>query len=208
MAATAEQAPDPLELPVVDAEPLARADAQRNREKVLCAAARLFATEGVENVSMDAIAAAAGVGKGTLFRRFGDRAGLASALLQQQTLELQEAMIRGPAPLGPGAPPKERLRAMARAQLRLLDDHVDLIAAAEAGRPAARFNTGPYAFLRIHTAVLIREADPEADWEVLTDLVLAPLSTESLVYWCRHREIDPYRILSVFDALVDSLLPC
>ena len=207
MAATAEQAPEPLELPVVDAEPRERADAQRNREKVLCAAARLFATEGVENVSMDAIAAAAGVGKGTLFRRFGDRAGLASALLQQQTLDLQEAMIRGPAPLGPGAPPKERLRAMARAQLTLLADHVDLIAAAEAGRPAARFNTGPYAFLRMHTAVLIREADPEADWEVLTDLVLAPLSSESFVYWCRQREIRPARVLAMFDALIDGLLP-
>src|SRR5215211_2123963 len=85
-----------MELPIVDAEPRERADAQRNREKVLSAAAELIACRGMENVSMDAIAAAAGVGKGTLFRRFGDRAGLAQALLQEHTRELQEAIIRGP----------------------------------------------------------------------------------------------------------------
>src|SRR5215216_4649351 len=124
-----------FELPVLDALPRERADAQRNREKVISAAERLFACHGVENVSMDAIAAEAGVGKGTLFRRFGDRAGLAMALLERQTLAMQEAIIRGPAPLGPGAPPQERLKAMARAQLALLQEHADLMAAGEAGRP-------------------------------------------------------------------------
>ena len=97
----------PLELPVADGDQPERADAQRNRLKVLTAAERLFASHGVENVSMDAIAAEAGVGKGTLFRRFGDRAGLALALLHEHTVILQERIIRGPAPLGPGAPPKE-----------------------------------------------------------------------------------------------------
>ncbi|NUP35066.1 MAG: helix-turn-helix transcriptional regulator, partial [Streptomycetaceae bacterium] len=60
-----------------------RADAVRNRRRILDAAAELFAAHGVEQVSMDAIATAAGVGKGTLFRRFGDRAGLAAALLHE-----------------------------------------------------------------------------------------------------------------------------
>src|SRR5215217_9140230 len=125
----ASTAAEPVELPVLDAEPRPRADAQRNRQKVLSAAKELFRRHGVENVSMDAIAAEAGVGKGTLFRRFGDRAGLAQALLQEHTRELQEAIIRGPAPLGPGAPPQERLKAMARAQLDLLTDHADLMVA-------------------------------------------------------------------------------
>ena len=70
MARTADDAPlIPIELPVADGEQRERADAQRNRLKVLSAAERLFACHGVENVSMDAIAAEAGVGKGTLFRR-------------------------------------------------------------------------------------------------------------------------------------------
>jgi AcrR family transcriptional regulator len=198
---------EPLALPVVDAEPPVRADAERNREKVLCAAARLFAEHGVENVSMDAIAAAAGVGKGTLFRRFGDRAGLAAALLQDQTSALQEALIRGPAPLGPGAPPQERLKAMARAQLALMQDHAELIAAADSGPPGSQARSAPNQFLRSHIGILVREADPDADYELLADLLLAPLTAESFLYWCRVREQDATRLLDMFDVVVDRLLP-
>jgi AcrR family transcriptional regulator len=196
-----------VELPVVGAEPRERADAQRNRVKVLSAAERLFACHGVQNVSMDAIAAEAGVGKGTLFRRFGDRAGLALALLEEHTRALQEGMIRGPAPLGPGARPQDRLKAMARAQLALLEEHADLMAAGEAGRPGARFRTGPYAFLRLHAGMLIREADPQADWEIFTEFLLAPLATDAFVYWRFGRQMESERVLAAFDALVDRLLP-
>jgi AcrR family transcriptional regulator len=206
MARIADSAPM-FELPVVDAEPPERADAQRNRLKVLAAAERLIACRGVENVSMDAIAAEAGVGKGTLFRRFGDRAGLAQALLEEHTVALQEAIIRGPAPLGPGAPPQQRLKAMARAQLELLQGHADLMAAAEAGRPGARFRTGPYSFLRLHVGVLVREADPGLDWEVLTDVLLSPLASDSFVYWRALGDFESERLLAAFDTLVDRLLP-
>jgi AcrR family transcriptional regulator len=207
MAAMSDQTPLPLELPVVDAEPRERADAQRNRSKVLCAAEGLIAEHGVENVSMDAIAAAAGVGKGTLFRRFGDRAGLARALLHERTRQIQEAIIRGPAPLGPGAPPQLRLKAMAGAQLALLDDHADLIAAGEAGPPGARFSTAPYEFLRLHVGVLVREADPDSDWEVLTDMLLAPLGAASFLFWRRQRGFSVERILAGYETVVDRVLP-
>ena len=88
-----------------------RADAARNRRKILDAAARLFDECGVTAVSLDAIAAAAGVGKGTLFRRFGDKSGLAAALLDDRERTLQEAILRGPAPLGPGAETNQRITA-------------------------------------------------------------------------------------------------
>ena len=88
-------------LPVLGGETCERADAARNRARILAVAARLFDQRGVENVSMDAIAEAAGVGKGTLFRRFGDRAGLAHSLLNERERELQEELIRGDPPLGP-----------------------------------------------------------------------------------------------------------
>src|SRR5215208_8105428 len=97
----ARTAAEPFELPVLDAEPRPRADAQRNRQRVLSAAKELFRRHGVENVSMDAIAGAAGVGKGTLFRRFGDRAGLARALIEERDRRFQEQLIRGEPPLGP-----------------------------------------------------------------------------------------------------------
>lgn len=63
----------------------------------MAAAAALFRERGVAGVSMDEVATAPG-GQGALFRRFGDKAGLASALLDAQERALQEAILFGPAP--------------------------------------------------------------------------------------------------------------
>src|ERR1700758_2493578 len=98
-----------FELPVIQTDAGARSDASRNRARILETAARLFAERGPNCVSMDLIAEAAGVGKGTVFRRFGSRAALAQAVLSESTTEFQERMIRGDPPLGPGAPARERL---------------------------------------------------------------------------------------------------
>src|SRR4051794_15516530 len=98
----------------MSAEPLPareRADARRNRERILCATARLIERVGVEGISMDDVAAEAGVGKGTLYRRFGDRSSLLRALIEEPEKAFQDELIRGLPPLGPGAPPRERLHA-------------------------------------------------------------------------------------------------
>src|SRR5260370_20081 len=63
-----------LDLPLLDGDARERADAARNRERILCSAARLFSERGADCVSMDDVAEAAGVGKGTVFRRFGSLA--------------------------------------------------------------------------------------------------------------------------------------
>ncbi|CKM13900.1 TetR family transcriptional regulator [Mycobacterium tuberculosis] len=60
-----------------------RGDAARNRALLLEAARRLIARSGADAITMDDVAAAAGVGKGTLFRRFGSRAGLMMVLLDE-----------------------------------------------------------------------------------------------------------------------------
>ncbi|HWT21873.1 MAG TPA: helix-turn-helix domain-containing protein, partial [Solirubrobacteraceae bacterium] len=91
--------------------PRERADAARNRRRILEAAAALVQERGIACVSMEDVARAAGVGTGTLYRRFGDRAGLALALLEEDTREFQDALISGPPPLGPGASARERLQA-------------------------------------------------------------------------------------------------
>src|SRR5713226_3583169 len=115
-----------IELPVIEVEPGERADAARNRERILCAARRLFNERGAGCVSMDEVAEAAGVGKGTLFRRFGSRASLAAAVLSEHERDFQEGIIRGEPPLGPGAPPQERLIAFGEAMLDILETHSEL----------------------------------------------------------------------------------
>jgi AcrR family transcriptional regulator len=66
----------------VTARPL-RADAQRNREKLLAAATEAFAEEG-EGVALESIAARAGVGIGTLYRHFPNRDALIVAAYQHE----------------------------------------------------------------------------------------------------------------------------
>ncbi|GHE46206.1 TetR family transcriptional regulator [Streptomyces longispororuber] len=95
-----------------------RKDAARNREAVLAAADALFARGGSpDDVTMADVAAAAGVGKGTLFRAFGDRPGLLRALYEARLEPLREAVESGPPPLGPGTPPEQRVPALLDAVL-------------------------------------------------------------------------------------------
>jgi AcrR family transcriptional regulator len=183
-----------------------RADAARNREKVLEAASRLFAERGADVVSMDDVAAEAGVGKGTLFRRFGDRAGLAHALLDEHEREFQDHLLRGDPPLGPGAAPCERIKAFGAGRFELLDCHYALIAAAEAAPATRRFAHPVYAAHRAHLFILAREADPEVDPEYVADILLNSLTAEFFAYLRYGRELSVEEIQAGFNDLVDRLL--
>jgi AcrR family transcriptional regulator len=192
-------------LPVVGGEIGERADAARNRQLILCAAERLIAERGVENVSMEAIADAAGVGKGTLFRRFGDRGGLMHTLLDARERELQEGIIRGEPPLGPGAPPVDRLVAFGHRVLDHIDANGDLLQAAESGGYGVRFNAAVYVFYRTHVLTLIREAAPHIDAEYLADALLAPLGADFHLYIRRVRQLSPERVADGYEQLVRRL---
>ena len=73
------------------AEPRAqRADARRNREKVLAAARRRFATDGLDT-QVDEIARAAGVGVGTVYRHFPTKEDLLAALADDRFEGLAQA---------------------------------------------------------------------------------------------------------------------
>lgn len=142
--------------------PQERADAARNRERVLAAAARLFAEQGVDGVTMDAVAQAAGVGKGTVFRRFGDKSGLVAALLDERERELQEAVLSGPPPLGPGGTDAERVLAFLDAYVDYLAEHLELIRLSETAAPGARYRIGAYRFWHRHLAIhCAAAADPD-----------------------------------------------
>lgn len=65
-----------------ESTPRLRADAQRNREQILTAARAMFASQGPD-VPMEEIARTAGVGVGTLYRRFPDREVLIRAVAQE-----------------------------------------------------------------------------------------------------------------------------
>jgi AcrR family transcriptional regulator len=64
-----------------------RRDAARNRERILAAAAGLFTERGLQ-VTLDEVARRAGVGVGTVYRRFPDKEALADALFEERITAL------------------------------------------------------------------------------------------------------------------------
>ncbi|MGW2855947.1 TetR/AcrR family transcriptional regulator [Streptomyces sp. NPDC001215] len=156
--------------------PQLRADAARNRTRLLEVAVRLAAERGIANVTMDDIALGAGVGKGTVFRRFGDRTGLLVELLSHHEKQLQAAFLCGPPPLGPGASPVERLYAFGSAVI--LHEHAHRDFYLEAHIEPGRRRTSPAYHLRLaHVRLLLREARADGDSELTAHLLLGCLET-------------------------------
>ncbi|MFJ9037327.1 TetR/AcrR family transcriptional regulator [Streptomyces sp. NPDC102406] len=162
-----------------------RADAARNRARLLEAAGRLVAEHGPGGVTMEAVAAAARVGKGTVFRRFGDRAGLLTALLDHTTKQLQADLIGGPPPLGPGAPPADRLRAFGVEILRRSTEQLELHLAAQP-EPERRLAHPTHRLLVTHVTILLRELVPEADCALQAQALMGYLDPALLHYLTRQ----------------------
>lgn len=184
-----------------------RADARRNRERILCATARLIDRVGIDCMSMDDVAAEAGVGKGTLYRRFGDRSSLLRALISEPEQAFQDELIRGAPPLGPGAPPDERLHAFGEGVLRFLDGHAVYIQAGELLGGGKRYAHPVYAFYVTHISYLLREACGETpNHQYMVDALLAPLAAQPFLYQRKVREMSVDEICAGWHALCDAVL--
>lgn len=182
-----------------------RADAARNRTRILAAAEALFAERGVDAVSMDDVAAAAGVGKGTLYRRFGDKAGLGVAILDARERHLQDAILRGPPPLGPGAPPADRLHAFVDAYLDYLGRNLELLVMCETAGPGARYRSGVYDGWQRHLTLLCDEIG-FTDPRIRAHLVLALLDADLHRFLVDGQGVEPSAVrLSVHGMLRDGV---
>ncbi|KOS54788.1 TetR/AcrR family transcriptional regulator [Rhodococcus rhodochrous] len=171
-------------LPLAGDEGVERCDAARNRRRLLEAASLLVAERGVDAVTMDAVAARAGVGKGTVFRRFGSRAGLMRALLDHSEQALQQQFLAGPPPLGPGADPVDRLVAFGRARIHLVEVQGEVLRAAESSAEA-RFNAPARAVSLTHIEILLRTAGVDGDLPLLAQSLFAPLEATLVLHQWR-----------------------
>ncbi|MHA7283290.1 TetR/AcrR family transcriptional regulator [Arthrobacter sp. TMS2-4] len=180
-----------------------RTDAARNRRLILEAAAEIVATCGPDRLTTDAVARRAGVGKGTVFRRFGNRAGLMQALADEAGRSFQHAFMAGPPPLGPGAPPLERLIAFGDASIeRMRLDGQILRAAEQRGGPDLDHPTQQ--LTRLHLSVLLRGLqvpDPELGAYQLSAFLNAGL----LLYLQEHRGMSNARLAASWRVLVSAL---
>ncbi|MET8136422.1 MULTISPECIES: TetR/AcrR family transcriptional regulator [unclassified Streptomyces] len=192
-----------MELTAPEDAPL-RADAARNRARLLEAAARLVEEQGVARLTMEGVACAAAVGKGTVFRRFGDRTGLLMALLDHTEQRFQTAFISGPAPLGPGASPVERLHAFGCHALRQTSEQLDLYLAAEP-EATRRFTSAPYRVRFMHVCMLLRQTDsgPGMDTELVAQTLMGYLDPALIGHLTRQRGMSPERLETGWRDLVD-----
>lgn len=190
-------------LPLADAPAPERSDAARNRESLLRAASELIDHCGIDSVTMDAVAAKAGVGKGTVFRRFDSREGLMAALLNRSETEWQSRVISGPPPLGPGAPALERLLAFGHSRIELNLKHAKLIEAA--GRAGAR-SYAAESFAAMHVRYLLDELRVRGDIAFLATALLAPLEMIILVQQTERERAPLDRVRAGWDDLVRRII--
>jgi polyketide synthase 12 len=142
----------------------------------------MLAADGADKLTMDGLAERAGLGKGTVFRRFGTRAGIFRALLDDAERAFQELVLTGPPPLGPGAPPLDRLVAYGRARIGFLIENRDIARATLDGSdliPAG--SRTPMS--QLHIRVLLGQMDlGPADLDVLAVQLSAALDGPLLLY--------------------------
>jgi AcrR family transcriptional regulator len=193
-----------------------RADAARNRRAILAATEELLATRRPQDISMEQVAAAAGVGKGTVFHRFGNRTGLMHALMVERAQALEEAVTTGPPPLGPGATDRDRLLAFLDAIIEVVGRNKSLLAelaysAAPDPPPEAPPLSAPdaerhrddhpvYRFWHGHISTLIAALRPGADAEMTAHLLLGSLHSEPIL--AQLAAEGPARLTAAMRALV------
>jgi AcrR family transcriptional regulator len=183
-----------------------RADAVRNRRAILAATEELLSRHRPDEVTIEQVAAAAGVGKGTVFHRFGSRLGLMIALMQERALGLREAVEEGPPPLGPGAPPRERLLAFLSAVVDVVGRNKGLLAAlGQEVSPRSHGEDHPvYLFWHGHISTLIAAERADLDAPLLADLLLAGLQAEPILRILERS--DTKRLKVALHALANGLL--
>lgn len=186
-----------------------RADAARNRHAVLRATEQLLAEGGGDHVALDRVAALAGVGKGTVFRRFGSRAGLLQALLEERSRELREAVQTGPPPLGPGAPSPERLLAFLDGLGAIAEGNAILLSAHEQACAEDKYNDPSYRFWHNHLTILLADSRPDLDADE-TDFTAHALLAVFDGDLIRHLTPagDPRRFTRSIQRLAMGLLGC
>lgn len=177
-----------------------RADAARNRLRILDAARRLLTADGFAELSLDAVAKEAGVGVGTVYRRFHNRAGLVYALIEDNESRFQEAFARHCDDGTPSA--YERLRTFLHGMAELVDDNRELLLLAEASAPAGRYHSTPFRRHHEQIADLVAELAPGVDAAYVADLLLMAYTPGLFDFQRTERGWDVDRIKGGLDVLI------
>ncbi len=193
-----------------------RRDAAANRQLILETADKLFALRGVADVNMADIAEAAGVGKGTLYRRFANKSALCLALMDTQMKEFQESILgRMRQMAAQGTPKLEQLDQFLDALVYFVDRHLPLLCEVQRGGLLDGMSEGdlqrPHFWQHMTISGLLQaamdngELPDDLDVPYLADALLATLNTSIVRFQREARHFSLARISAGLRRLAATL---
>ena len=180
-----------------------RRDAAENRQRILETARQLFAESGVENVTMHQIAKAAGIGQGTLYRRYINKGDLCFALLRASFAEMRDEVDQSLAKTVDSQSRLAQLDDLLRRLVNFIESQIPLIGVMEAADGAKRkspFRNPLYEWAHQTVSRLLQEAIAQAEILPLdpiytADALLAALNAEMYLFQRTDRGFTPEQIL-------------
>ncbi len=195
--------------------PLERRDAAEHRRHILDVARRLFAERGVDDVSMQGIARAAGVGQGTLYRRYAHKGALCMALLGENMTRAQEELQAYLASCTPLTSARAQLDYVLSRRVAFNEENAPLLSAmldASCGNRRAALYDNPF-YLAMHETVetllqraVARGELPPLDTAYVTDAILASLEINLYMHQRTRLGFTAERIMgSIRQLYIDGL---
>jgi len=181
-----------------------RSDAAEHRRRILAAARSLFSAHGVDAVSMNQIAREAGVGPGTLYRRYEHKGDLSMELLRDSLQRFQEDAAPYLEPDPASGPALEHLDAFLARLVSFTEENAPLLGAindaACGDRRTTQYHSPVYAWLYDSLVHLLQRAVLDGsvrslDVPFTADALLAASSIDLYLFQRRERGFSPERIM-------------
>jgi AcrR family transcriptional regulator len=192
-----------------------RRDAAENRVRILLVARQLFAERGVAAVNMADIALAAGVGKGTLYRRFANKGELCFALMDDHLSKFQNEMLAQMQKMTlDGGSKLEQLSIFLMALVHFTEEHVPLLCEVQqlmllqfVGQNLQLPHFWQYMTIQglLEAADAAGEFPRGLDISLLADTLLAPLSADFYRFLRQVRGFTPEQIGGGLQSIVQGM---
>ena len=181
-----------------------RADAVKNRALLLSTAKRLFAEQKVADVTMSAVADAAGVGKGTLYRHFENKFELSMALLDEDQRDLQDRTLQRMRDEGANV---ETLKWFIAEVLLFTERNSELlcVSAGENG-PVGSLAHPAHWWWRQTIRGLVVHINPRCDADYLADAIFVLLDVHNLYFLQHERGYSLQQVTTNMQDMVENML--
>lgn len=181
-----------------------RADAIKNRALLLATAKRLFTEHGVNDVTMSAVADAAGVGKGTLYRHFENKLELSMAMLDEDQRDLQDRTLTRTREYGATL---ETLQWFVAEVLLFTERNSQLlcVSAGENG-PVGSLAHPAHVWWRQTLRGLIMQINPTLDADYLADAIFVLLDVHNVYFLLTERGYSLEHITANMRQMIERLV--